>query len=162
VGRRPSSARRLFAFHTWKAARVAATFIEFDAVTARIGEAAGAYASGERRSEYRDHRLQWMVKSGGIGAVLAGLRDNTIRFPWPDPAKRVLEQRQHRRSPCGVTQIMHDRASHGRMGRGDGLLACDKPDYHVEKVPRPSGEKTGPGKASGHARAGLDCCATGH
>jgi len=26
------------------------------------------------------------VKSGGIDIVLAGLRDNTIRFPWPDPA----------------------------------------------------------------------------
>jgi len=27
-----------------------------------------------------------MVKSGGIDVVLAGLRDNTIRFPWPEPA----------------------------------------------------------------------------
>jgi len=25
------------------------------------------------------------VKSGGIHVVLAGLRDNTIRFPWLDP-----------------------------------------------------------------------------
>lgn len=65
---------------------VAATFAEFDAAAARMSEAAGAYASGERRREYRDHRLEWMVKSGGIDVVLAGLRDNTIRFPWPDPA----------------------------------------------------------------------------
>ena len=64
---------------------VAATFAEFDAVAARMGEMAGAYASGERRREYRDHRLEWMVKSGGIEVVLAGLRDNTIRFPWPEP-----------------------------------------------------------------------------
>ena len=61
------------------------TFAEFEAVAARVGEMAGAYASGERRREYRDHRLEWMVKSGGIDVVLAGLRDNTIRFPWPDP-----------------------------------------------------------------------------
>jgi len=57
----------------------------FEAVAARVGEMAGAYASGERRREYRDHRLEWMVKSGGIHVVLAGLRDNTIRFPWLDP-----------------------------------------------------------------------------
>jgi hypothetical protein len=36
------------------------------------------------------HRLEWMVKSGGIDVVLAGLRDNTTRFPWPDPAWRAL------------------------------------------------------------------------
>ena len=65
---------------------VAATFTEFDAASARMSEAAGAYASGERQREYRDHRLEWMVKSGGIEVVLAGLRNNTIRFPWPDPA----------------------------------------------------------------------------
>ena len=65
---------------------VAATFAEFDAVAGRMGDMAAAYASGERRREYRDHRLEWMVKSGGIDVVLAGLRDNTIRFPWPDPA----------------------------------------------------------------------------
>ena len=64
---------------------VAATFTEFDAAAARMSEAAGAYASGERQREYRDHRLEWMVKSGGIDVVLAGLRNNTIRFPWPDP-----------------------------------------------------------------------------
>ena len=64
---------------------VADTFAEFDAVAARMGEMAGAYAAGERRREYRDHGLEWTVKSGGIDVVLAGLRDNTIRFPWPDP-----------------------------------------------------------------------------
>jgi glutathione S-transferase len=63
----------------------AATFAEFDAAAARMSEAAGAYATGERRREYRDHRLEWMVKSGGIDVVLAGLRNNTVRFPWPDP-----------------------------------------------------------------------------
>lgn len=65
---------------------VAATFAEFDGAAARMGDAAAAYASGERRREYRDHRLEWMVKSGGIDIVCAGLRNNTIRFPWPDPA----------------------------------------------------------------------------
>ena len=45
---------------------VATTFAEFDAVATRMGDLAGAYASGERQREYRDHRLEWMVKSGGI------------------------------------------------------------------------------------------------
>jgi glutathione S-transferase/RNA polymerase-associated protein len=30
--------------------------------------------------QYRDHRLEWMMKSGGVEIVLAGLRDGTIRF----------------------------------------------------------------------------------
>jgi RNA polymerase-associated protein len=55
---------------------VAATFIELEAAAARMSEAAGAYTSGEPRREYRDHRLEWMVKSGGIDVVLAGLRDS--------------------------------------------------------------------------------------
>ncbi len=62
---------------------VAATFAEFDAAAARMAEAADLYTTGGRRREYRDHRLEWMVKSGGIDVVLAGLRDGNIRFPWP-------------------------------------------------------------------------------
>ena len=66
---------------------VAATFAEFDAAAARMAAASALYTTGERRREYRDHRLEWMVKSGGIAVVLAGLRDRTIRFPWPDGAE---------------------------------------------------------------------------
>ncbi len=65
---------------------VAATFAEFDAAAARMAEAADLYTTGGRRREYRDHRLEWMVKSGGIAVVLEGLRDGNIRFPWPDGA----------------------------------------------------------------------------
>ena len=57
---------------------VAATFAEFDAAAAEL------YTTGGRRREYRDHRLEWMVKAGGIEVVLAGLRDGNIRFPWPN------------------------------------------------------------------------------
>ena len=63
---------------------VAATFAEFDAAAAGRAAAAAAYTASGLRREYRDHRLEWMVKSGGIEVVLAGLRDNNIRFPWPD------------------------------------------------------------------------------
>jgi RNA polymerase-associated protein len=65
---------------------VAATFAEFDAAAARMAAASEHYTTGGRRREYRDHRLEWMVKSGGIEVVLAGLRDGNIRFSWPDAA----------------------------------------------------------------------------
>ena len=66
---------------------VAATFAEFDAGVARIAAAPDLYRTGGRRREYRDHRLEWMVKSGGIDIVLAGLRDDNIRFGWPAPSR---------------------------------------------------------------------------
>lgn len=36
-----------------------------------------------RKREYRDHRLEWMVKAGGIDVVTKGLQEETIRFSWP-------------------------------------------------------------------------------
>jgi hypothetical protein len=35
---------------------------------------------GAFQREYRDHRLEWMVRSGGLSIVQAGLEDGTIRF----------------------------------------------------------------------------------
>ena len=67
---------------------VAQTFREFDAAAARMAAAADLYTTGGRRREYRDHRLEWMVKSGGVEVVLAGLRDRNIRFAWPDGENR--------------------------------------------------------------------------
>ncbi len=59
----------------------------------RRADAAKLYATGARRREYRDPRLEWMIKSGGIEAVLAGLRDGNIRFPWPEASwVRIPEQ----------------------------------------------------------------------
>ncbi|KAK5049842.1 hypothetical protein LTR84_003960 [Exophiala bonariae] len=40
---------------------------------------------GLMRRQYRDHRLEWMIKSGGVDVVLAGLEKKNIRFAWPDP-----------------------------------------------------------------------------
>ncbi len=37
-------------------------------------------ASGQFRREYRDHRLEWMLRSGGVDIVLDGLRQGNIRF----------------------------------------------------------------------------------
>lgn len=40
-------------------------------------------AGSGRRREYRDHRLEWMIKSGGMEVVEKGLKEDTIRFSWP-------------------------------------------------------------------------------
>jgi glutathione S-transferase/RNA polymerase-associated protein len=37
-------------------------------------------ASGAFQREYRDHRLEWMVRSGGLSIVEQGLSNGTIRF----------------------------------------------------------------------------------
>jgi hypothetical protein len=62
---------------------VAATFKEFEAAAAGMASAAERLASGQIRREYRDHRLEWMMKSGGQQIVLDGLARNNIRFTWP-------------------------------------------------------------------------------
>ena len=36
------------------------------------------------KREYRDHRLDLMVRIGGIGVVTEGLKKDNIRFSWPD------------------------------------------------------------------------------
>ena len=62
---------------------VAKTFSEFDTATAHMAVAADHYRSAGRRREYRDHRLDWMIRSGGLEVVSQGLSDDTIRFSWP-------------------------------------------------------------------------------
>jgi glutathione S-transferase len=40
----------------------------------------GLLASGLFKREYRDHRLEWMLRSGGVEIVLDGIRNGNIRF----------------------------------------------------------------------------------
>lgn len=42
-----------------------------------------AMEQGSFKREYRDHRLEWMIKSGGITVVQAGLEKGNIRFIEP-------------------------------------------------------------------------------
>ena len=37
-------------------------------------------ASGQFRREYRDHRLEWMLRSGAVDVILDGIRKDNIRF----------------------------------------------------------------------------------
>ena len=62
---------------------VIATFAEYAAGAVRMPATVVAFRSGAKVREYRDHRLEWMIRSGGIEIVLAGLRVGTIRFTWP-------------------------------------------------------------------------------
>ena len=62
---------------------VAATFAEYAAAAAGMPATVEAFRTGKKVREYRDHRLEWMIKSGGIEVVVAGLRDRSIRFSWP-------------------------------------------------------------------------------
>jgi len=63
---------------------VAATFAEYEAGLRTTKDFSGILKKGLLKREYRDHRLEWMVKSGGIEIVLEGLKNKNIRFSWPD------------------------------------------------------------------------------
>ena len=41
---------------------------------------AAVLESGQFKRQYRDHRLEWMMRSGGVEVVLEGLKKGTIRF----------------------------------------------------------------------------------
>ncbi|MEH3119655.1 MAG: glutathione S-transferase family protein [Methylorubrum populi] len=84
LGPEPGTALARWHARIGKRPSVAATFAEFDAAAEKMAAASDLYTTGGRRREYRDHRLEWMVKSGGVEVVLAGLRDGNIRFPWPE------------------------------------------------------------------------------
>ena len=45
-----------------------------------------AMNQGLFKREYRDHRLEWMIKTGGLSVVSAGLERGNIRFIEPFPA----------------------------------------------------------------------------
>lgn len=57
-----------------KAAKAAA------AVATSMGEVHRAIESGLFKREYRDHRLEWMIRSGGLDVVLEGMKKSNIRF----------------------------------------------------------------------------------
>ncbi|MFT7246100.1 MAG: glutathione S-transferase [Candidatus Azotimanducaceae bacterium] len=58
----------------------AAVAAAFDGPNMDLAALKGALASGLFKREYRDHRLEWMIKSGGLEVVAAGLENDNIRF----------------------------------------------------------------------------------
>jgi glutathione S-transferase/RNA polymerase-associated protein len=45
-----------------------------------MGDVAEMVEKGLFKREYRDHRLEWMIKAGGIEVVVKGLERDNIRF----------------------------------------------------------------------------------
>jgi glutathione S-transferase/RNA polymerase-associated protein len=45
-----------------------------------MGSVAKLVERGLFKREYRDHRLEWMIRSGGMQVVADGMARNTIRF----------------------------------------------------------------------------------
>jgi glutathione S-transferase/RNA polymerase-associated protein len=50
-----------------------------DAITA-MSAVAGVVEKGLFKRQYRDHRLEWMIRSGGLDIVAAGMERDNIRF----------------------------------------------------------------------------------
>jgi glutathione S-transferase/RNA polymerase-associated protein len=59
---------------------VAQTTAEAASMPRAMIDVAGLVEQGLFKREYRDHRLEWMIRSGGIDVVLKGLERDNIRF----------------------------------------------------------------------------------
>ncbi|HEY5071931.1 MAG TPA: glutathione S-transferase family protein [Caulobacteraceae bacterium] len=82
VGNPPASRSKLSAWlgRTQERASVTLTVAEardFDIGASNVSD---LVAQGLFKREYRDHRLEWMIKSGGLEVVLKGLAADNIRF----------------------------------------------------------------------------------
>jgi glutathione S-transferase/RNA polymerase-associated protein len=82
MGHRPPAESRLAAWLDRVLARpsVAETNAEARGFNTAGSGVAEAVAAGLFKREYRDHRLEWMIKSGGMEVVLKGLEAGNIRF----------------------------------------------------------------------------------
>jgi len=83
-GHPPPAGSKLAAWMTRAKARasVTETTAEIAAMARQTGMAnvAELVEKGLFKREYRDHRLEWMMKSGGLEVVLKGLERGNIRF----------------------------------------------------------------------------------
>ena len=61
----------------------AAVAVAMDGSGADMGVVKQALEQGLFKREYRDHRLEWMIKSGGMQVVVDGLEKSNIRFTPP-------------------------------------------------------------------------------
>ncbi len=65
----------------------AAAAVAFDSEAVSLDAVRNAMEQGLFKREYRDHRLEWMVKSGGLEIVADGLTKSNIRFIDPFPVQ---------------------------------------------------------------------------
>lgn len=62
---------------------VKTTRLESEASLSGMEQVDKAVKAGLFKRQYRDHRLEWMLKTGGLAIVLEGLKTGTIRFTGP-------------------------------------------------------------------------------
>ncbi len=83
-GLAPSAGSKLSAWLTRANARPSVAATTEEAAASVRGSAmpnvAELVEKGLFKREYRDHRLEWMIKSGGVDVVLKGLERDNIRF----------------------------------------------------------------------------------
>jgi glutathione S-transferase/RNA polymerase-associated protein len=82
VGNRPVAGSKLAAWADRAFARpsVSETIKESRAFNGGDANVIDLVAKGLFKREYRDHRLEWMIKSGGLEVVVKGLEAGNIRF----------------------------------------------------------------------------------
>jgi hypothetical protein len=66
-----------------RAPSVAAAFDAARAAAAAMARVAETVSRGQFKRQYRDHRLEWMIRSGGLDIVARGLDRDNIRFTEP-------------------------------------------------------------------------------
>lgn len=78
----PPKGSKLEAWHKRAMGRSSVSTSAQEAVDSVSGmqDVSGAVEAGLFKREYRDHRLEWMIKSGGLDVVLKGLEKDNIRF----------------------------------------------------------------------------------
>ncbi len=78
----PPKGSKLEAWHKRAMSRESVSTSAQEAVDSISGmqDVSGAVEAGLFKREYRDHRLEWMIKSGGLDVVLKGLEKDNIRF----------------------------------------------------------------------------------
>ena len=82
MGNHPAAGTKLAAWMERALAResVATTMAEARAFDMPASNLSEAVRQGLFKREYRDHRLEWMIKSGGLDVVVKGLEAGNIRF----------------------------------------------------------------------------------
>lgn len=83
-GNRPERGSKLDAWQARVNARPSVAAANQEAVemsaASTMTNVADLVKQGLFKREYRDHRLEWMIKTGGVDVVLAGLAKDNIRF----------------------------------------------------------------------------------
>ncbi|KAJ7796727.1 glutathione S-transferase [Mycena olivaceomarginata] len=89
----PANGSKLMAWYDRCAAResVRVTLREVDENVAELFKLKGFYRDGSGfRRQYRDHRMEAMVKLGGWEILRDGIRDENVKFSWPGQLGKQL------------------------------------------------------------------------